>query len=126
MLMNEEPRQILREMIDHYGRELCDDPRRCAALLKDHCGKYKRENFALINALENRVAIELRQPSSGVPLSVLITRLSKRLEDELGFAENIALWAVETWALAIKVLDHPIMNTQANVAVSTSIEIFVI
>jgi hypothetical protein len=33
--MHDEPSQKLRELIIEYGRSLCDDPRRCEALLKD-------------------------------------------------------------------------------------------
>jgi hypothetical protein len=43
--MNDLPRQKLRELIVEYGRSLCDDPRRCEALLKDYCGQHKREIF---------------------------------------------------------------------------------
>ncbi len=46
--------------------------------------------------------------SAGVPEAILLSRLSKRLEDELGLAENIAKWAVETWALALGVIDQPL------------------
>ena len=54
--MNNQPRQKLRELIIEYGRLLCDDPRRCEALLKDYCGQHKREIFVLISALKNHVA----------------------------------------------------------------------
>lgn len=33
--MHDKPRQKLSELIIQYGRSLCDDPRRCEALLKD-------------------------------------------------------------------------------------------
>ena len=101
--MHNEPRQQLCQLIAQYGRSLSEDPRRCGALLKDHCGQYKREIFVLVNALENRVATELINASAGVPESILLSRLSKRLEDELGLAETAAKWAVETWALALGV-----------------------
>ena len=57
--MHDEPRQKLRELIIEYGRSLCDDPRRCEALLKDYCGQYKREIFVLVSALKSRVAEDL-------------------------------------------------------------------
>ena len=57
--MHDLPRQKLRELIIEYGRSLCDDPRRCEALLKDYCGQYKREIFVLINALKAKIACEL-------------------------------------------------------------------
>ena len=92
--MNDLPRQKLRELIVQYGRSLCDDPRRCEALLKDYCGQYKREIFVLVSALKNRVAEDLINASAGVPLTLVVGRLIQRLEDELGLAENAARWAV--------------------------------
>ena len=102
--MNDEPREKLRELIVEYGRSLCNDPRRCEALLKDYCGQYKREIFVLISALKNRVADDLLKTSAGVPHVLLLARLMKRLEDELGLAETAAQWAVESWALALGVI----------------------
>ncbi len=106
--MNDLPRQKLRDLIIEYGRSLCDDPRRCEALLKDYCGQYKREIFVLVSALKNRVAEDLINASAGVPLALVVGRLIQRLEDELGLAENAARWAVESWALA---LGMPVVNT---------------
>ena len=107
--MNDLPRQKLRELIIEYGRSLCDDPRRCEALLKDYCGQYKREIFVLVNALKNRVAEELINASASVPPALLLGRLIQRLEDELAFSEAVARWAVETWALA---LGMPVVPTE--------------
>ena len=39
------PRRKLCELITQYGIELCDDPVRCEGLLRDFCGKYKKEIF---------------------------------------------------------------------------------
>ena len=106
--MHNEVRQQLCKLIAQYGNSLSEDSRRCNALLKDHCGQYKREIFVLVNALENRVGTELINASAGVPISLLLGRLVKRLEDELGLTETAAKWAVETWALALGVIDQPI------------------
>ena len=107
--MHDLPRQKLRELITQYGRSLCDDPRRCEALLKDYCGQYKREIFVLVNALKNRVAEELINASASVPPALLWARLIQRLEDELAFSEAVARWAVESWALA---LGLPVANVE--------------
>ncbi|MFO1422246.1 MAG: DUF1566 domain-containing protein [Candidatus Competibacteraceae bacterium] len=106
--MHDEPRQKLRELIIKYGRSLCDDPRRCEALLKDHCGHYKREIFVLISALKNRVADDLLKASSGIPQSILLARLNKQLEEELAMTAEAAHWAVESWALALGVIAQPL------------------
>ena len=105
--MNNEPREKLRELIVEYGRSLCADPRRCEALLKDYCGQYKREIFVLITALKNRVADDLLKTSASVPHVLLSARLIKRLEDELAMTTEAAQWAVESWALALGVIQQP-------------------
>ena len=107
--MHNEPRQKLRELIIEYSCSLCEDPRRCEALLKDYCGQYKREIFVLVSALKNRVAEDLIKTSAGAPLALVMGRLIQRLEDELGLAEDAARWAVESWALA---LGLPVANVE--------------
>ena len=106
--MHDAPRQKLRELIVEYGRSLCDDPRRCEALLKDYCGQHKREIFVLVNALKNRVAEDLVRTSASVPQSILFSRLHKRLEEELAMTAEAAHWAVESWALALGVMTQPL------------------
>lgn len=105
--MHDAPRQKLRELIVDYGRSLCEDPRRCEALLKDYCGQYKREIFVLVSALKNRVAEDLLKAPAGVPHSILLARLNKRLEEELAMTTEAAHWAVESWALALGVIAQP-------------------
>src|SRR5262249_6308807 len=91
-----------------YGRSLCDDPQRCAGLLSDFCGQHRREIHVLVNALKERVAVDMLSSSaSSLPPAVLLTRLTKRLQDNLGMAEDAAQWAVDSWALALGVIASP-------------------
>lgn len=100
--MHDLPRQKLLEMLLEYGRSLCEDPRRCEALLKDHCGEYKREIFVLVNALKNGIANDLlKAQSNGVPEKIIWSRAQRRLEDELAMNAKAAQWAVESWALVL-------------------------
>lgn len=99
--MHDLPRQKLRELIAEYGLSLCEDPRRVEALLKDLCGQHRREIFVLVSALRERVVEELRNSQASVPASIVLPSLAKRLHDNLGFKEDIARWAVESWALAL-------------------------
>jgi hypothetical protein len=105
--MNELPRQKLRELIAAYSRSLCDDPRRCEALLRDYCGAHKREINVLVSALRERVAADLLGSQGAVPPEVLFARLRKRLRDNLGLADDAASWAVESWAAALGVGSEP-------------------
>src|SRR5436309_1688850 len=99
--MNDLPRQKLRELIGTYGRELCDDPRRCRALLSDYCPRDRREISVLIGAQEEGVPADLLRSSAGLPWEALRSRLTRRLVDGRGLSEEAARWAVETWGLAL-------------------------
>lgn len=97
--MNNLPRQKLCEIVTQ--RNVLDDPRLCEALLRDLCGEHKREIFVLVAAQKERVAADLLAPQAGVPREVLLTRLTRRLQDNLALTEDAAQWAVESWALAL-------------------------
>lgn len=99
--MNDLPRQKLHEIIQIYGHSLCDDPRRCEALLRDLCPEYRGEIFVLVNALKGGVAAALRTQSDSVPPEPLLARLTQGLQDNLALSEEAARWAVESWALVL-------------------------
>jgi hypothetical protein len=98
--MNNLPRQKLCELIIQYGRSLCDNPQRCEAFLRDYCGQYKREIFLLVSALKQGVAKDLLN-SSNVPIELLLGRLIKQIQKDLGLTEESARYAVESWAQAL-------------------------
>ncbi len=96
--MNDIPRQKLQYIISQYGRSVCDEPRRCEALLRDLCPEFKREINILIGALREKIPADLLSTSDTMPKQILLARLKKRLYDNLGIAEEFAGWAVESWA----------------------------
>lgn len=101
MLMNNIPRQMLRQILAKYGKEICSDARRCEGLLNDLCGSHRREINVLVNAIEERIPLDLLAGASSMPLELLLTRLEKRLEDQTALTAEAARWAVESWALAL-------------------------
>ncbi len=102
------PRQKLCEIIARYGQVLCDDPRRCRGLLLDYCGGgHKREIRVLVDALGERVALDLLTASDSLPPDVLVARLTRRLQDNLGLTRSLSRWAAETWAIALGKLPPP-------------------
>ena len=62
----------------------------------------RREVNVLINGLRERVPADLLNSSTAVPVELLIGRLTKRLQDNQGLTEEMARWAVESWALALR------------------------
>jgi hypothetical protein len=105
--MNDLPRQKLCELMAQHGPSLCDDARRCKALLKEQCGPYKQELRLLIDALTDEVTDELLTAPADEPRPALVARLTKRLRENLDLSEEDARWAVESWALALKVISAP-------------------
>ena len=99
--MNDSVREKLQEIISQYGHSLCDEPQRCESFLRDFCGKDRREIFILIAALREGVATDLLNSSNGISQQLVSARLVKRLQDNLGIAEEFAIWAVDSWALAL-------------------------
>lgn len=60
-----------------------------------------REIFALSIAQKNRVAYELINVSSTIPICLLKARLVRKLQDDLGLTEAVAEWAVISWGMAL-------------------------
>jgi WD40 repeat protein len=102
--MNDLPRQKLSELVATYGRSLASDARRTEGLLRDFCGQYKREIFALVNAMREGVPGDLMTSQGRMPTQVLLAQLTQRLHDNLALTQEAARWAVESWALALGVI----------------------
>jgi len=113
--MESSVRDTLVALIVRYGQSLSEDPPRCEAMLRDLCGQHKREIFILVSALKQRVATDLLS-GGGLPTSLLLGRLSKRLEDELALTSEAAHWAVETWALVLGVIAGPVPGSTTTAA----------
>ncbi len=102
--MNERVRQQLSEIIQRHGREVCAQPKRCKGLLLDHCAGDRREVFVLVSALEEQVVSDLLVGLGGLSWALVSGRLVRRLVEHRAMAEDAAVWAVESWALALGVI----------------------
>jgi hypothetical protein len=96
------PRQKLCEILDMYGRPICDEPQRCEALLRDLCVGHRREIFLLVAALKERVVPDILTSLGILPDDVIVSNLVRKLRDNLGLAEDPSRWAAETWMFAIR------------------------
>ncbi len=114
--MNNLPRQKLQELIVEYGLHLCDDPRRCEALLRDYCGQYRKEIFLLIGALREGLVSDLLKSSNSISWSVTSARLARRMEDHLGTSPDVAQWTIDAWAFALGIST----NQDSNIGHSTT------
>jgi hypothetical protein len=102
--MDEVPRIKLGELIDEYGFALCQDAKRCEGLLRDVCGESRREINILISAVKEGIAAELLASLSNSQPEILLSRLTRKLEDNFCLREDAAQWGVMSWAFALGII----------------------
>jgi hypothetical protein len=91
----------LSQILAEYGLFLCDDPKRCEALLLEEYPQFSREVRVLIRALERGMIAELRSAAQGTPWEQRSVGPIRRLIQECGYTEDMAKWAVESWGQAL-------------------------
>ena len=102
--MNEEPRSLVLQIIDRYSLEIINDKDRFGNILNDYFqGKYRREKNTLVVALEEGIPGDLVSSNTSIPAAMLTTQLARRLTDNRGISEELAVWTVTTWALALQI-----------------------
>jgi hypothetical protein len=99
-VVNDLARDKLCEWIEKNGVRL-DSPGKIEASLKKSCPDCKLEIKALIEALQNGVPGDLMFNPTKETSQVLYCRLVKRLQISADLPLPVALWAVESWVLAL-------------------------
>ena len=94
-------RRTLRKLLAEYGLTLLDNPQRVDALLADLCRSHHRERFLLVHALLERIPKDLQKQTDVNKAFEL--RLSQRLRRKYCFSAEAALWAVESWSIALDI-----------------------
>ena len=105
-MLDNHPRHQLRFIIEKYGRSIIDDPRRCRGMLKDLAPKHQRETNLLMLALDQKLVAELTQKTH-TPILMHLDILAQRLHNNVGIQKDFAVWAIESWALALDVIQQP-------------------
>jgi ankyrin repeat protein len=98
--------KILQNIINQYGNDVCSNPAKLRALLKDFYPNKNQEINLLVTASEGRIPADLTCISKNIPVQFSLERLIKRLEDNYGLSRLTAKWAVETWAIALGVISR--------------------
>lgn len=99
------PRQKLCEIITLHGHTICSTPKKLKGLLRNSCPHFHREVNILLTALKQKIPLDLLN-SAEIPYEPIANQLVKRLCESIpiGVAEEFARWAVDTWALALGVI----------------------
>ena len=102
--MSPQPRDVLVDIVAKYGLPVLTTPLRCEGLLKDYCGEHRREIAALMKCLRAGVINQLGQ-QNGTPIKTVCSRLSQTLEQDSEMPKAMAQWTIESWAVALGLLD---------------------
>ena len=95
-------RDILQQILQRYGTSVLEEPSRFASILNDlRMGEGKREANLLLAALREGIPDRLAGAGPATPMTPFIGQLAQRLADDNGLTDDAALWAVESWALAL-------------------------
>ncbi len=103
--MRDKPRETLCRLVEERGPGLLDNPRLCESLLRDLCPGGEGEISTIVSGLQLGVATKFRTSmSSAQPTEMVIRQLVQQLQQKRHMAEYAARWAVESIALALKVI----------------------
>lgn len=95
------PRQVLGELLRRHGEEIMTDPRRCGSLL---AADYHRQVSYLVAALEERIPQRLVVDSTMAPIETVVRAMADELGRRREMPATSALYAVESWAIALGLL----------------------
>jgi hypothetical protein len=104
MKMNDSVQAKLKEIVARYGVSVVDDPLRCQGLLNDLCPSSRKEVTSLILVLKEGVPWELLKAGKNAPRQAVHTRLVRQVMGNIGLSEDVARWAVQSWAIAVETL----------------------
>ncbi len=104
--MKDEARKQLIEIVKTYGIKILDEPRKVEGLLRDFCGDCKKEIFSIVSALKEGVGNDLINSSKSKTVKIAIGRLSSKMQSDLGMTEEVAIWSVESIAIALGVMSE--------------------
>lgn len=101
--MNNRPRRLLRQIVNQFGTQVCEQPKRLRAMLVDVCPSDRAEIAAIIAAAEFGVAKKISENSCNEPEETLVPRLQQFLVQSAALQEGAARWSIYTWAAAFDV-----------------------
>lgn len=103
--MDSTAREILRKLVEELGSNVSENPQKWRGYLNDRLAHYRLERQALTTALNDLIPEELLSSQLSIAPQVQVERLSLRLVEHHGLQPEVARWAVESWAIALGVLD---------------------
>jgi hypothetical protein len=94
-------RQLLTEIIRHHGPGVCDESKRCEEMLNQD---YRRDVGLLMLALNERIPQQLQASLQAEGVEMRARLLTSQLVRSRGLSEEHARYAVESWAIALRLM----------------------
>ena len=91
---------MLQKLVTEHGKEAILNEKKCRSMIADYaCGEFKREIKLLLHALGEKIHIEIEKASD---LNSCKLKQVRVLQEELGWAEDIAIGVVDALAMVLK------------------------
>ena len=103
--MADEAQRRLRALVSEQGPSVVNDRQRCQYLIRDYGLADRGSVNILIAALDENIPSDLRKPDAAGTPDLLMASLRGRLQTNHGQTEDASRWAVESWALALELLE---------------------
>lgn len=114
--MNDHIRGRLADILRMTGHSIFTDTRRCEGLVRDICGKQRREANLLISALREQIPAELMLVGIDDVYELKEALLAKRLAENLAMTHEAAVWAVRSWAIALDIITDEAYEPKESIA----------
>ncbi len=95
-----EIKEKVKQVIDRYGQDICEDQRRLESILSDFIVNDKKNFNLLVNACKAGICLKLYETAGGEVDEITRNQLVKKLVDEYAIMGDNAAWAVDTWIYA--------------------------
>jgi TPR repeat protein len=115
-MVSPEAERLRQSLIRRIGEQrdiLINAPDRLDGYLQDDCPGTEHRGLRrlLLDVLEDRIPQSLQDKTPGLPMQMRIRNKTEEFQREHGLSAENALWAVESWALALD-LELPAKNGQ--------------
>ncbi len=106
-MMKDLLREQLIRIVQEYGADILKNPKKVNSLLKDFCPEESRGKiFAITQCLREGIHRELIDSSKRKTIRIETSRLIRKIHDNFGLKEDISKWAVESIALALRIISE--------------------
>src|SRR5262245_6913331 len=112
-------RKKLQELIAHRGQELCLEPDRCKAAVKELCARHPVEQFVLVSMVELGMLPRIVEMTGD--WADVAPELAERLASERSLNRDAARWGVETWGVALGKVDESALRSLQSVPLGSTL-----